>query len=65
MRTTGWGLGRGQQEVVVDLLSHIPFLSHSSGLVHLSALGLPPLAHPPRSQDLPYTSCDQKMERGQ
>lgn len=42
MRAVGWGLGRGHQEVVMGLLSRIAFLFHSSGLVYLSALGLPP-----------------------
>lgn len=43
------------------LLSLLPFLFHSPGLVYLSAMGLLPLTHPPRSQDLPYiTSLGRK-----
>lgn len=38
----------------MDLLSLTPFLFHSLGQVYLSALGLLPLTHPPRSQNLPY-----------
>lgn len=40
--------------VVMVLLSPLPCLFHSLGLVHLSALGLLSLTHPLRSQDLPY-----------
>lgn len=36
------------------LLSLIPLLFHSPGQVYLSLLGLLPLTHPPRSQDLSY-----------
>lgn len=36
------------------LLSLTPVVFHSLGLVYVSALGLLPLTHPPRSQDLPY-----------
>lgn len=48
------GIWRGHQEVVMVLLSLIPLLFHSPGQVYLSLLGLLPLTHPPRSQDLSY-----------
>lgn len=48
------GIWREHQKIVLVFSSLIPFLFRSPGLVYFSVLGLLPLTHPPRSQDLPY-----------